>query len=83
MYKIGIKVICIDASLRGYQGDFEIEELKEYTIKRITGESSTECILFFDELCNSYLSSRFITIPEFRKNKIKKIKERCTRMVIK
>ena len=75
MFKVGDKVICINDELKGYQGTFEIVKLKEYTIKKITGEATTECILFFNEVNNSYMSSRFLTIPEFRRLKINKIKE--------
>jgi hypothetical protein len=75
MFKIGDKVICINDELKGYQGNFEIVKLKEYTIKKIVGEKTTECILFFNGVNNSYFSSRFLTIPEFRKMKINKIKE--------
>lgn len=76
MFNIGDKVICINDDLNNIQGIFEIKKSRIYTIKHIMEIGSNNILLYFEEINKSYLSTRFISLLDYRKQKINKIKER-------
>jgi len=63
--KVGDKVVCID----NYNYTYKISLDKILTIK-----FNNNSYMKFDEIDYRYSSNRFITIKEYRKRKLKKLK---------
>jgi len=71
MFEIGDKVVCIKDDASSY---LELKKHNTYTIKKI-GVSVYPYILI-EEIPGWYHLERFISLVEYRKNKILKIKQR-------
>ena len=69
-FQEGDKVICINNKTR----EFDLKLYHEYKIKKINCDEFDNTFLQFDDLINNYNPNRFISIEEYRKIKINKIK---------
>ena len=70
MFKVGDKVVCIN-DIDMFNN--EIKLYNTYTIKHLTPHN---IFVYFNEIDKSSLCNNFISLTEFRKQKIKKI---CSR----
>lgn len=69
--RIGDKVICINCN-----GYYRSELYKVYTIRHICVNVRTRCPIYLqvDSLRDYFPIDRFITVPEYRKQKLLKLK---------
>jgi len=66
MFKIGDKVVCV-SGIKTNKGN--LENYKEYIISYISDDSFQSC-LKVEGIEFGFLNSRFITLKEYRKNKL-------------
>jgi len=81
MFEENERVVCVDTSGVKY---FNIELYGIYTIKEVFGKNGMKQMYLLKELKGNYSNFHFISLLEYRRNKLLKLKELiCTKEVIK
>ena len=78
MFKKGDKIIVIDIEGLNAQGGWSVDLYGEYEIEEHTSyvdhnDGETKSVTFLKNINGAFHSSRFITLAQFRKQKIKKL----------